>query len=270
MDKVSIVGLGEIKTKKYGTVKIFKRKDVCGAYFVIGKNEKKKIAGLVSKEGKEIIPLCEAVLEDYNINEDNKNAYLGFRYKDSPLIDYYIIKDFDGETIVTKTFGRKNKLNVIFKTTDIKCNVWPIQLVDNSQYVLYNFKEDRIVSMAFDDLLEQDTMYHKFYYEINLASNFEENGEKGYYIHSKLCGFLDENGYMSSRVLDTESLNTYQFQRKFSTNSNEFINFVNNMMIDYTKKYDDKEEKFSQEIYKLFENPDPYTNKAKIIEFKAK
>ena len=64
MDKVSIVGLGEIKTKKYGTVKIFKRKDVCGAYFVIGKNEKKKLAGLVSKEGKEIIPLCEATLED--------------------------------------------------------------------------------------------------------------------------------------------------------------------------------------------------------------
>jgi len=270
MKKVSKFGLGEINTKKYGIVKIIKRKEICNAYFVIGKNENKKVAGLVSKNYEEIIPLNEFSLIDYKINDDNKDGYIGLRYKDSSILDYYIIKDFNGETIVTNTFGRKNNLSVVFRTTDFKCNVWPIEILDLSQYVLYNFKEDRIVSMAFDDLLEQDAMYHKFYYELNLARNFDDNGEKGYYIHSKLCGFLDENGYMSSYVFDTESLNTYKFDKKLSTNSNEFINFINNMMTIYNKKYDDKEEKVSQFIDKLFESADPYSKKAKILNFKAK
>lgn len=271
MNKVSMVGFGEIKSKKYGTVKIIKRKDVCGAYFVIGKTEKKKLAGLVSKDGKEIIPLCESVLEDYNINEDNKNAYLGFKYEDSPNLEYYIIKNFNGNTGVVNIFGRKNDVSITFRKTNIKCNVWPIEMhTELSSYVLYNFIEDRIITFPFNCLLdvEEKNLPHKFYYEVNVASNYQEDGTDLYVVHSTLCGYLDENGYMSSKVLDSDSLNTYKFNKKLDTASNEFKNFLNQLTLMYAEKYKEKEEKILDSMERLLVSDDPYIEKQKVIKFK--
>ena len=275
MDK--IVGLTEIKTKHYGKIRVrlLKKNMICNTYFVVVEKNNKRLSGLVSKDLKEVIPFSEATLEELAVSNDNNNAYLGFKYPDNDNLEYYVLKAISEKTALIKTkIERGCNPPMIFERVIDNNKVWAIKMCyENPMYTLYSYEQDKVVSMALDDLRDindKDYPDHRFYFEINLASNTKEKNINTSVIHSKLCGYLDEDGYISSNILDTESGVSYKLKNRCNTTSDEFKLLVSSLMTQYTTEYKEKEDEICNKLRNMFYSENPYTidtKNAKILKF---
>ena len=281
MDK--ILGYTKIHTKLHGTISVrFARKNmICGAYLVTGYKHGKNYSGLVTKDGKEIIYMRNMKLEELAYNEDETSAYLGFSLPKSNIVQYYVVKE-DKEKdcrLVTLINNKKNSIHMNFLTIQNIKNLWVLQTEeDYPKYALYDPKKEDIISTSFD-YLESVTKgscpEHKLYYSINLASVSLEDNIQEILIHSKLCGFMDENGNFSSNILDTESGQCYKASF-FGPNtlSENFKLLAGQLARKYDKEYHEKEDNIDNILCGMLNshNEDPYIESngslAKIINFK--
>ena len=242
----------------------------------------KELFGLVTEDGKEIIPISKIFLTVFQIYNNGKDMLLAFKYNRCKSLEYYHIRNYDDGTskIIFKT-DRKSEIPLsigAFKSTE---DYWVIEMAskNDEKYAIYDYKENKMISTFFDEVTYlEDNPYHAFYYSLNIESEITNpDGSKKPYIHSTLCGFLDEKGNLSSQIYDTESNAFYSsYMYGDDTLSSKFNELVTNLTKEYEKAYYSKDDHIDDVLDymasypDMSEKPKNYKESNKILEYKPR
>ena len=274
-----------INSKKYGKVKAWiVRKSMYGnGYLVFTNKGKKALTGFITESGKEIIPLAEMQLTGMLIANKGRDICFEFQYPDSEILEYYHVKTLDnGKTKLAFKTDRHAEIPAFICTLENTEDYWAIQIgTQDPQYAIYDYKKAKQITTFFDEVCYQyegGDPSHCFYYGMAIETDIKQpNGTDTPHIHTSICGFLDENGNLSSQIYDTESHTLYSsYMYGPNTLSPNFKKLIDLLTVGYEELYYEKDEKINNTLSYLYDNPNlsekPKDLKKgeKVLEFKPR
>lgn len=272
-----------IKSKKYGNIKalIYRKLKYGDGYFVIAYKDKKELSGLVTEDGKEIIPLDNMNLSGLTVANEGKDICFEFMHKNSSVPESYHVKVYNNKKC-RLAFRTNYKLEVPMSICrlDDTDDYWLIQMgKDDKKYAIYDYKNLKMISNFFDEVTYQENdSYHTFYYSLDIESEIEQfDSPKEKHIHTSICGFIDKDGNLSSQIYDIESNAFYSsYMYGPDTLSPRFYDLVKKLTKEYEKSYYEKSDHIDAVLNYMYENsnmsekPKDYKNGKKILEFKSR
>lgn len=253
-----------INSKNYGKVNawLVRKSKYGNGYLVFTNKGKKALTGYVTKSGREIIPLAEMELTGMLIANKGKDICFEFKYADSEVLEYYHVKTLDnGKTKLAFKTDRHSEIPAFICILDNTQDYWAIQIgIDQPQYAIYDYKKAKQITTFFDEVCYQEDagdFPHTFYYGLAIETDIKQpNGTTTPHIHTSICGFLDENGDLSSQIYDTESHTLYSsYMYGPNTLSPKFKKLINLLTVGYEKLYYEKDEKINNTLSYLYDNP---------------
>lgn len=242
------------------------------SYIIDEYKDNKPIAGLITEDKKEIIPIKQMKL-DKVLNINNKDYCLVFKANDHT--NSYHIRNYNNKIVIINCFI-EDDLELDFNK--FNNNYWLVG--DENRKFLYDINKGIIVSTSFSYIEEIDNnKYHSYYYEKEietqeLIDTLEEIYEKTY--QTTICGFLDSNLELSSGILDKDSLFLYD-KNKYGpdTISYNFKQLINILRDQYHLEYIENNKLIENILDILYDNPDSINinnnnNQNKILNFRKK
>lgn len=275
-----------IKTDDFGDVRIYldtgsKIGDNC--YYVTVTKKGKYLAGVVDKNGKQIIKMQEMTLEViFNTNKYNDICF-GFKLEDTDVLKYYHIRKKDNEYSVVVYTDPYDSEPIEIEEISKHSDRWLFKKVNSEEVAIYDPGTNRLVTPFFDSLdFEVGENKHSHYacYTKDIViypylDSGEEKIENEFEIPSCVTGFIDKDGYFTSQIFDTTSAKLFSsyYCGEHST-SREFQGLIDNLVLKYTNEYKEQQYLIYNTLEYLFNNSNlsqkinNKPTKTKIIEFK--
>ena len=272
-----MVGSVVVQNKVYGNIITYPdEKSMIGdLFFVVGKYQNRNLAGVIDKDGNEVIQLDDMKLISCFCTKDNNDYCLSFKRNNSDYLDFYHIRKDDN-----------NKTRVVcyvtdaFKTTLIEIvNNRDNYLVfknDDQEEAVYSIKKNRLITdflskVEFTD--EGESNYHTIFFEKDIFIDVIDTLSYA----TTLCGFMDSDGNFSSDIVDLgptfEKEMTVYNSISFggSTLDKKFFEKIIAIKNSYQQKYAIHESNIDIMVKSLFDNPNIKSNvKTNIIDFNTR
>lgn len=266
----------KIETKNYGTVTIYlndEENKIGDGYFVTATKRRKKLAGFVDYNGKEIIPLQEMELKEEFHSKDYHNICFGFQMPNCNVLEYYHVKkQNDGKYrwVLRTCYSDIPALTI----QQVKENddLWLFKTVggENEEYAIYSLEKEKIITNFFDVIdfnIGSNPYGHVAYFFKDITGIYDD--EK--VVYTSICGFFDKDGNFSSQILDVESGLLYNsYQLGINSCSDSFCAFINTLITKYKSEYDKKDKSTQAIINHLFNDYNGSTPPKKEVEKKAR
>lgn len=277
-----------IETKNYGLVTVYFDENLRfgDTYFVTAVKNKVHLAGLIDKEGNEVIPLEEMTLDEFFYTKHKNDICFGFKIADVDTLKYYHVQKQKNNTyklkIATNPFDQE-PISIRQIREDDNTWVFDKQAEDGEhEYAVYRPSEVRIITCFFDELnFEEENPYGHFAYVCNyiiaeIESENDENKVDSVPL-TTVSAFIDYDGDFSSQLLDVADNQLYNcyLMGGTSTSKNYGI-FLSTLQQKHLNRYLEKEELTNDTLTYLFNNynqsiePPTLKQPAKILEFDRK
>ncbi len=272
-----------VYSEKYGIIAVsVSRENKIGQGFLVSeKRNHTTICGYIDLEGKEIIPVEEMILKELFFTSDYQEICFGFELPYIKNLKYYHVTNNQDSTRVIFSTNPNDSKPLTISKIEKEDSLWYLEIKNTTElenkYALYHAREHRMITPFFADLelVEENDFSHFAYFYSNIYTTNEE--EKELYFTS-LCGFINQEGFFSSQILDTTSLELYPSYFLGDTpNSKRYQTYLKLLKEKYREKYQQEEEQTNQILDYLYHNPNLSwdTNKnreklAKIIKFPLK
>ena len=252
-----------INSRKYGRVKawIVRKSKYGNGYLVFTNKGRKMLTGFIDENGKEIIQLDNMELTGMLIANKGKDICFEFEFPDTNVPEYYHVKNFKNRSKLVFKTNRHEDVPVYICTLEDTDDYWALQAgLNEPQFAVYDYKKVKQITTFFDEVcyqVEEGDPSHSFYYGLAIETDIKQpNGTTTPHIHSSICGFLDENGNLSSQIYDTES-NTFYSSYMYGPNtlSPNFSKLVSLLSAGYEELYYEKDERVNNTLSYLYASP---------------
>lgn len=278
-----------IETQNHGTVTVYMDDNARfgNAYFVTAAKNKVVLSGLVDREGKEIIPLEEMVLEECFYTDRKEDICFGFRLPECDTLKYYHVQRQKDNTYKLKiSTNPLDQEPISIRPVKEDKNTWIFEkqtIGGEQEYAVYRPSDTRMLTCFFDELSFNldNNPYGHFAYVCNYiqAEIEDDEGEITRVPLTTVSAFIDYEGNFTSQLLDIEEETLYNcYLVNGTSTSREYSMFIYNLQQKHLNKYLEKEKRIDETLNYLFNNYNQsveppkkkYTKPAKILEFKLK
>ena len=273
-----------VNSKEYKKVKVYLTSDnkIGDLYYVTATKNKKVISAIIDKDGNEIIPFSENILDEIFYTDKLADICVGFKLIDSDIIKYYHLQKVDDKYRIVISTDPSSKEELFIRQVNEYKDYWVFEKhsvdKDSVKYAIYKPKERRLITTFFDELsfdLEDNPYGHFAYFANYISFDYVDpnTNQEEVIDYSTVCGFIDCNGYFSSQLLDVKEMNLYNsYEVGSSSISFKYTNFISSLVNKYYIEYSNSEDFINQTITYLFNNYNQSRlpkskEKAKILEF---
>ncbi len=250
-----------ISSHKYGviTTLVSEENKIGNGYFILLRRAHATISGYVDVDGNEIISLDEMFLRELICTKDYQELCFGFEFPNVKYLKYYHVTNQHDSQVVFFSTNPNDPKPLLIHPIDQEDSLWFLEIANTveleNKYALYAPKIHKIITPFFSDLelVEENSFSHFAFFCSNIYTTNENQQE---IFLTSLCGFINREGFFSSQILDTTSLELYS-SCFLGDNplSKRYFSFLQQLEEKYLLEIQQKEERSNQILEYLYTNP---------------